>query len=303
MLENEIDFGYWPCNEIIRTDSVYISPLPTFNSSIMSINNNPGLLRGWIYPPYQQSYNIISSERTILPYPSRIFGLPKTHKMKHYKPDSVEHLEFLIWGLSFFTGLRLTTTEAGFVDAAPIKLGSLTDFIQVSPKKNSMCLLEIYWLKNKARVENIDLIRAIIHALYLYQRPQLLQYERFIYGYVALDACYALAKQNSPPAKDPKHAERFSWLCQKFEINTPTWAQPAPKDGSRISSIRNATLHEAIYMGKPLGYAIQDNITGENMLLEMGGLICRFLIALLGRPESEYVKSPIGSRQIYPLNI
>ena len=49
--------------------------------------------------------------------PSRVFGLPKRHVIEHAAADSDDHLTFHLWAFSFFTGMRLIATEAGFVDA------------------------------------------------------------------------------------------------------------------------------------------------------------------------------------------
>jgi hypothetical protein len=46
-----------------------------------------------------------------------VFGLPKRHVIEHAAADSDDHLTFHLWAFSFFTGMRLTATEAGFVDA------------------------------------------------------------------------------------------------------------------------------------------------------------------------------------------
>ena len=49
----------------------------------------------------------------MLPYSSRVFGLPHTHTIEHETAVDEEHIEFHVWALSFFLGMRLTTTEAG----------------------------------------------------------------------------------------------------------------------------------------------------------------------------------------------
>ena len=84
----------------------------------------------------QQTQHFPSGRITDRTYAARIFGLPKTHSITHAAPDSVDHVEFHVWGLSFFTGMRLTTTEAGFVDATPIKPGKLVDFVLLNRLEN-----------------------------------------------------------------------------------------------------------------------------------------------------------------------
>ena len=55
------------------------------------------------------------------PYASRVFGLPKTHLIEHAEATNQDHLDFHLWALSFFVGMRLTATDAGFLDATPLK--------------------------------------------------------------------------------------------------------------------------------------------------------------------------------------
>jgi hypothetical protein len=50
-----------------------------------------------------------------------VFGLPKTHTISLGDANTAPgYLEFCMWALSFFLGIRLTTTEAGFLDATAI---------------------------------------------------------------------------------------------------------------------------------------------------------------------------------------
>ena len=46
--------------------------------------------------------------------------------------------------------------------------------------------------------------------------------------------------------------------------------------------MRNATIHEALYMEEPLGFALHGMGGNSNLTLEMEALVCRLLIALLG---------------------
>lgn len=177
------------------------------------------------------------------------------------------------------------------------------DFVLLSPFATAVDLVEAFWSTHLAVPQRARLIAAAIHALFLAQGPQLLQYERFIYCYTALDACYALAADLNPPTRRPTHAARMEWMCATFSMPTPAWAKPAARGSSPIAAIRNATMHEALFMGEPLGFAIHDAGTGDNLTLEMEGLICRLLVALLGRSSAAYVTSPVNARDRHGLDI
>jgi hypothetical protein len=65
--------------------------------------------------------------------------------------------------------------------------------------------------------------------------------------------------------------------------------------------IRNAAIHEAIFMGQPLGFAIHGIGTNQNITLEMQALVCRLLVALIGAAASDYVRTPVTTRQMHGL--
>lgn len=125
------------------------------------------------------------------------------------------------------------------------------------------------------------MIAAAVHALLLGLSPQHLQFERFILLYTAIDACFALAKAVKRPANAVPHAGRVKWMCDAFDLPTPAWADPA--SGAEVASLRNATVHEALLMGEPLGFAIHGTGANQNLTLEMQALLCRVVVALLGQ--------------------
>ena len=67
--------------------------------------------------------------------------------------------------------------------------------------------------------------------------------------------------------------------------------------------IRNPTLHEGLFMGEPLGFALHGIGTNQNLLLEMEALICRLLVALVGAASTDYVQTPINTRGRYLLEL
>ena len=146
---------------------------------------------------------------------------------------------------------------------------------------------------------------AAIHALLLAQYPQSLSYRRFIYLYTALDACFAMTQELHPKTKKqrPNHVQRVEWMCQQYGMPVPDWAAPKPK-ASEVSDIRNDTIHEGLFFGEPLGFAIYGGNTPNetrNVTLQMQALICRLIVAILGRPDTEYVMSKVNTRQRHAL--
>lgn len=291
----DVPFGYYPRTLSLDVGPVHIRTLPSLAEKVEDLEGNPGLHNQWIYAPPQQTRNF-GGETSTLPFLSRVFGLPKTHSLLHDAPDSPAHVHFHIWVLSLLTGMRLTPTEAGFVDATPIKPGLLVDFVLLGNSLEAgIALAEQFWIENRQTPEQTSRLEAAIHALFLAHYPQALQYERFIYLYTALDACFALASAKWPPTSRLTHASRIEWMCARFGMPVPEWASTS--QGTEVANIRNPTLHEGLYLGAPLGFALHGVGSNKNLTLEMGGLVCRFLIALLGGSGADYVRSAVNTRQ------
>ena len=164
-------------------------------------------------------------------------------------------------------------------------------------------LAESFWLANRSKPQNAQRYQAAIHALFLGQYRQALQFERFIYLYAALDACFKIAESLRRPARWLSHADRIGWMCSEFGIYTPAWAKAADtgRRETEVSDLRNHALHEALYVGEPLGFALHGTATGENVPLEMVGLVCRLLVVLVGGQDSSYLTSPVDTRQRHGL--
>jgi hypothetical protein len=171
------------------------------------------------------------------------------------------------------------------------------DFVMLGNYATSIDLAETFWTANRSVALRARLVAAAIHALFMAQNPRHLQFEQFLYLYTSLDACYALAESFMPPLRRPTHADRIAWLCRQFGMTVPAGARPVASGGVEVATIRNATMHEALYMGEPLGFALHGVGTNQNLPLEMEALVCRLLVALLGAPMTDYVRPPITTQQ------
>lgn len=127
-------------------------------------------------------------------------------------------------------------------------------------------------------------------------------FERFTSLYMAIDACFALAKLISSVNPPATHAKRIEWLCQTFGLVTPTWADTSAAATPAITALRNQTFHQALFGDQPLGFAAQDLTAIHEMMMDLQGLICRLLVALLGG-TSDYIATPLGTRQRHGLEL
>lgn len=298
------EFGFYPRPLEVDAGDVSIRPLADFDETVEGVRSSDTVHDGWIYAGLQQSRDLLSGRVCERPYSARVFGLGKTHRFEHGSATGEEHVAFHLWALSFFLGVRLTATEGGFLDATPIEPGKLVDFVLLGRSlKGAIEFAEAFWMANRGEPRNAQRFSAAVHALFLGQYPQAMQFEEFIYLYTALDACYKLAESLRRPARRLGHAERIEWMCNEFGIQTPGWARATGAGGGRteVSVLRNDALHEALYVGEPLGFALHGTTTGENVTLEMAALVCRLLVALIGGQDSSYLTSPVDTRQRHGL--
>ncbi len=299
-------FGF--CPEALRIDAgpIQVRPLPEFRSTVDDSAAWEDVENGWIYSPPQGKRDFLSGQVRELPYSSRVFGLPKTHAIEHEHATDDDHLTFLVWALSFFVGMRLTTEEAGFLDATPIEPRKLVDFVPVGQSLvRAVELADSFWKSSLWGPRNARRFAAAVHALFLGQYPRALQFEKFIYLYTAIDTCYRLMTVLKPPNRHLRHYERIEWMCEQVGVGIPEWAttSDAERHGTRVAPIRNAALHEGLFMEEPLGFSVHQNTLGGNLVLEMAALVCRLLVALIGGNDECYLKSPVNTRQRYRLNL
>ena len=304
MTLRRLEFGYHPEQFEINAGPISVHPLAGLPEIVRQIEASDGIANDWIYarPP--------SDCRTILANTHRIFGLPKTHVLIHEAADTDEHVAFHIWALSFFTGLRLTPTEVGFLDATPVKPGSLVDFVPLTcaDLTKSVELAEKFWNAHRNCPERACWVQAAINALFLGQNPRNLQFESFLFLYTAFDACYKLAFSLQPGISqlsysERTHSRRIKLMCEEFGITVPDWARLSESGESELARVRNFTVHEALFMGEPLGFGLHGIGTDKNLILEMQALLCRLVVALLGGAQTDYVRSPIDTRQKFGLKL
>ncbi|MNQ88108.1 hypothetical protein D3C85_1033610 [compost metagenome] len=306
--EVSAEFGYYPvfCN--IETDRFSIRTLPEHERIVAAVSGDPNALKGWIYPRVEEHIEYMSGKVRSMPYNARVFGLPMTHVLTLPEGQSREDLDFVVWCLSFFTGMRLTTTEAGFLDATPIQPGKLVDFILSRSTVADVVELALDYLESeRGDARALKRVTAVIHALFLAQYPQSLSFEKFQYLYMALDACFKLVAVKEAQEPRTSHAGRVQWMCEKFAIPVPSWAKNSKTDPSSLSVARNDTFHEALFFDGPLGFASyggnQRSAEQENPLLQMEALVCRLLVAILGKPGVGYVKTSVNTRDIHALEL
>lgn len=61
-------------------------------------------------------------------------------------------------------------------------------------------------------------------------------------------------------------------------------------------------MHDALFMGKLLGFATHETGTDQDLTFVTQALICNLVVALLGAESCDYVRSQVNTRQRYGLS-
>lgn len=289
------DFGYLPEELSLCGKDWTLTTLPDLPGRIAWANNGEHVRQGWFYPGNQQWGTVGSSAITTDPFTHRVFGLPKTHQFDLRSSDDPEQVRFLIWVLSFFAGMRLTTLPKGFLDATPVNRGTLVDFHFLGSLERAIEIGRSFWQDNASRTDQTKGMIAAINALFLAQYPKHMEFEEFTWLSSALDACFAILGLRTKPPKGLGHSKRISWMCDQLGILVPEWASvAADQSSSIIAGLRNGLVHEALYASEPSGFAaLRQN--GPNFPLQMKNLVCRILAVILGVTDQNYLNASLTS--------
>ena len=294
----KLRFGFYPDKLDITQGPVTISTLVDLVKKKGEIEEYLNVQDGWIYPGNAKTHCLEGEVSTKL-YPRRVFSLPKTHTIEHSSANDEKQLKFHIWALSFFTGMRLSTEKAGFLDATPIRAGKLVDFwIAFKEIPLAIELAEQFWRCNQTKGGQVDRFCAAVHALFVSQNPRHLQFEQFTYLYTALDTCFRILWEKGPRTRrTPSHAERLKWTCDQLSIPVPAWANVGSGGSTQVADLRNDAIHEGLFIDQPLGFAMAGVRSNQELIPEMERLACRFLAGILEVPDQDYFQSPLNDGQ------
>ena len=330
--EKSAKFGYYPQPLDFTAEGITVSTLPNLSDAVDFVEKCHGdcICDAWFYPPRhpKRMIRLTPTEQSCqvaeMPFSARVFGLPKTHQLTHKKCEGDEHLDFLVWCLGFFLGMRLSAAHsprypglvAGFVDATPIQLhsgmaGRLVDFF-LPEKDRGKAILQAdkFWCDNSPKDPRITkAVTGAIHCLFLSQKGAygMLPYERFIYLYTAVEGCHFVHESvRSRDPKKAKHFERIPNLCREFGIEPPDWTLDSTRKKNKeskedsVTDIRNKTIHDGLFFEQPLGFGPstrEEQNKIMKIMLPMQNLVCRFLFGILtSQGAVAYVRSDCNDR-------
>jgi hypothetical protein len=301
-----VEFGFYPYRFDSKLAVFEISSLVGIDEKVTRVMSDSGVYQNWIYAPPQEQQSLGVPSSITLPYASRVFGLPKTHLLKHSSGD-LKRLSFLVWSFGFFVGMRMSDQEMGFLDAAALQRGASNDLVwSEADLGQALEKADKFYESHAASPEIALVIRAVIHSFLLSATPTLLDFERFLHLYTAVDAAFsAHILIHGKPTKRQLHGERIAYLCEALGLLTPWWAD---RNSPYVAERRNETIHEGLFFGEPWGYTTfggeQRNEAKYRMiLLELQKLLCRIVMALLGVRDEKYLKSPVDDRQKHRIRL
>jgi hypothetical protein len=288
---------------------VTIRSLPNLAETASEVAADPQVCGGWLYAPRTRFYDIATSGLRELPHPERVFGLPRSHVITLPDEHASERADFLVWCLGFLRGVHLTTTEAGYLDAAALRPHGFHDInVGGADLANAMHHADRFWLRHRGLPLVTERIKAAINCAWIAALPHRLAYEKFLHVYSALEACYRVlddtldAEARKQLAAPKGHAARLRFLCDALGIPRPSLDWTATPHAPKL---RNDTLHDGLFLGKPWGYATfgEADPHMRSVVLQMHAVVRRAVVALLGMKDTDYVRSPINTRSRFGLRV
>jgi hypothetical protein len=276
-----------------KTPEFEAFPADDFALAIAEVSTGNFASRDWIYPPIVQRADQHVAGPTIR------FLLRSTHYLRiDPKLDRPELSDFLVMVLGFFLGLRLNPAGIGHLHRTPRRKGFLVNFVDVDRDlERAMSRVTAFFLAHETNREAISLANAGFH-WYLTSQSYHHAFEMFTFQYSVLDNVHKLTELLSPSYRAMQskgHAQRPVNLSAFHNIPLPLEFQDtgsASPNAKRLADARNALVHEARWLGQPLGYAADSeswdmlkNLEHFNSQLLLGamGIECRFRSALYTR--------------------
>jgi hypothetical protein len=279
------EFGFLPEMNAYRGGGVVIEPHPDIARRIASLEEHGEVHKGWFYP--------LSTSIPPAPPSPRIpplrYSLPDTHILTTSSGKLMANrslCDLLFTVLGFLRGLRLVPVGYYHPARAATNIGQLVDF-SCSSEQVETALDKAALFKEEHGAELSQRLMAACH-WYLASQSYLWEFEVFNGQYIVLDSCWGLfSKVRRQPGGRP-HSKRVVIMCEALRIPIPAWS--GVEQDSRLSRLRNALFHNALFSGGPLGFESPE----ENIVTELTRLNSRLLIALLG-VDSDYIKLPVNS--------
>jgi hypothetical protein len=302
MTDSSTSFGFLIQETALEFSIGHLKPLANHADIVQRIRSHDRSYDSWFYPPLLPVSSVSNEAKVPPEIPTLSFRLPATHELTLNDPTADDKTaEFYIAVFGLLKGLRLQRDGWNHFYKCPTKSGELCDFIATDGEIiQTLNLAAAFWQKH----QNLKIRTLMFGAIHWHLFAQLYPhaFEKFNAQYMALDACWKLARETSiVSGRSTNHALRPSGLAVALSLQTPSWANaisPSKKECD-LSRKRNELAHEALYGGVPIGFAASSE--DYRLQLELKNFVARCIFGLLG-VKNVYTQSPVDSRQIRGFN-
>lgn len=194
-----------------------------------------------------------------------------THEVKSKIKDD-DDLRFLIIGCGFLQALLLLPENFNYLYKTAYTPGKLNGLILCGDDYlNGMEIISNFYLNNDNKI-NLQMYAVL--QWFLQGQSFIYDWEKFEAQYKVLDGIFQISG-----IKSENHPNRPINLAKKFNIELPDWAIiDQTKKNSRLSSLRNDLVHEAIYANHPIGFSFPE----DNYSLEFRSFNLKLICSILG---------------------
>lgn len=186
---------------------------------------------------------------------SKIFGRQEANCVIS-NIESEEHGRFLVQCLSFLYGQKLFTRPCEYIESVRLKRDCFGLGLNNESIKNGLIYCNKKWNEISSFPDKNEQLKmkkrlfGIIHLLFMSYSDKALQFEKFMYLYIAIDACFRhLVKIGNIKDDNIKYAKRIDKI---FEVSGIGFSTAINK--INFISIRTDLFHEGLFLDEPLGY-------------------------------------------------
>ncbi len=291
-----MEFGFLLNSKHVLANDLEIVPRHDFDQIRSKFYQAANATDGWIYPDVRSvpisGANANRFGRSHASVQQPFVALPPTHSLRMRSFDSVA-AKFIVLAYGFIHGVYLAPVDHLYINRVPFQEGKLTGVVPTERDlERGLNVISKFCVN--ASPKQLNAMFAVLHWFLAGQSYQF-QWDRFDAQYKVLDGLYKYSGLQR--TQYAKHAQRPVDLASRFGIKLPTWAVLSNGRSSILSDIRNELAHEAIYAGKPVGYAYPQ----INFDLEFVAFNTKIIAATLGF-ASPYLDAEPEDRNIHGWN-
>jgi hypothetical protein len=283
-------FGWMEQPETVTLPQFEISPLQGFDAAVSEVVQSNSVDDEWLEMPVQPKQG-----SPVLCPVARVEWPPTHYLDADTSVISQELALLLISVFGFLHGLKLNPCGTGHLHRTPRRPGTLVEFaVRRADVERALTKVINFHRLHAAIPEAVALMTAALH-WYLTSQSYDHHFEKFVWQYTVLDNLHRLAFLTNPEYRQipdgQAHDQRPVNLAHHYGITLHrafSDRNVVEPNAKVLARHRNQLIHEARWLGQPLGYAadagsyaVLRSLTRFNsqLILATLGIECRFLTA------------------------